>query len=342
MARIGLGSAWRCTFANEWSDKKASSYREYFGNADLRIDDVADVTTDDLPGVPTLAWASFPCQDLSLAGSGAGLKGERSGTFKVFWKLVDQMVAVKRAPKIVVLENVVGTLSSHGGRDFATLLRTMADSGYAVGALVIDAVHFLPQSRPRLFIIGVQLSGKSPASVIPASLTSAGPLEVWHTAAIRNAYAKLPKSLQDRWVWWRLPLPNKRNLSLDEVIEGAPQTVEWHTPEQTAHLLSLMSPLHLAKVETAKRLGKRIVGTVYKRTRQDENGSRIQRAEVRFDQIAGCLRTPGGGSSRQTIIVVEGKKVRTRLLAPREAARLMGVQYDYPLPARYNDSYHLF
>jgi DNA (cytosine-5)-methyltransferase 1 len=68
---------------------------------------------------------------------------------------------------------------------------------------------------------------------------------------------------------------------------------------------------------------------------------RAQRAEVRFDEIAGCLRTPGGGSSRQTIIVVHGNKVRSRLLSPREAARLMGLPDEYVLPKNYNDAYRL-
>src|SRR6185503_19158368 len=92
----------------------------------------------------------------------------------------------------------------------------------------------------------------------------------------------------------------------------------------------------------AQRLDRRIVGTVYRRSRPNENGSNTQRAEIRFDQVSGCLRTPAGGSSRQTIVTVEGKRIRSRLLSPREAARLMGVPDDYPLPSNYNDAYHLF
>jgi len=83
------------------------------------------------------------------------------------------------------------------------------------------------------------------------------------------------------------------------------------------------------------------VGAVYKRTRADENGERRQRAEVRFDDIAGCLRTPVGGSSRQTILAVDGENVKSRLLSPREAARLMGLPDSYLLPRNYNDAYHL-
>ena len=88
-------------------------------------------------------------------------------------------------------------------------------------------------------------------------------------------------------------------------------------------------------------LGRRTVGTIYRRTRPDEQGTKRQRAEVRFDEIAGCLRTPAGGSSRQTILVVEGRKVRSRLLSTREAARLMGLSDDYRLPERYNEAYHV-
>ncbi len=62
---------------------------------------------------------------------------------------------------------------------------------------------------------------------------------------------------------------------------------------------------------------------------------------MRFDDVAGCLRTPAGGSSRQLILVVEGQKVRSRLISGRETARLMGLPDDYRLPTNYNEAYHL-
>ena len=70
---------------------------------------------------------------------------------------------------------------------------------------------------------------------------------------------------------------------------------------------------------------------MFRRTRV-EDGQRRQRAEARFDGLAGCLRTPGGGSSRQILVVVDGGEVRTRLLTGREGARLMGLPDDYALP----------
>jgi DNA (cytosine-5)-methyltransferase 1 len=336
MARIGLGLAWRCTFANEWCEKKAASYRAYFGGDELRVADVARLSARRLPGAPMLAWASFPCQDLSLAGSGAGLEGERSGTFHSFWRLMRKTIAGNRAPNFIVLENVVGALTSHAGRDFATILNALVSEGYAAGALAIDAGRFLPQSRPRLFIVAIQQ-----AVPIPPGLTVSQPDPVWHTPSVRLAHSRLPERLRNAWIWWTLPAPSQPVAALSEIIEDNPTAVPWHTPEQTARIIELMSPLHREKLATAKRAAKRVVGTVYKRMRVDD-GERVQRAEVRFDGVSGCLRTPAGGSSRQIVIVVEGRRVRSRLLSPREAARLMGVPEDYPLPPNYNDAYRLF
>ena len=79
MARLGLGARWKCIFANEWCEKKASAYRAYFGpSKELKVIDIADLTLADLPASPDLVWASFPCQDVSLAGPRASLEGSRS------------------------------------------------------------------------------------------------------------------------------------------------------------------------------------------------------------------------------------------------------------------------
>jgi DNA (cytosine-5)-methyltransferase 1 len=324
MARLGLGRRWRCVFANEWSAKKAAAYTRQFGAGELRVADVATLTTADLPGAADLAWASFPCQDLSLAGNGAGLQGSRSGTFRPFWDLIDGLAREDRAPRVVAIENVVGAITSHGGRDFAEILGRMAATGYAVGPLVLDAVEFVPQSRPRLFLIGVRDG---------AARGAAGP-GFGHTRALLEAYEKLDACLRKRWLWWKLPAPPPRRLGLTDIIEDGPA---WHSAGETARLLELMSPLNRRKVERARESGERTVGTVYRRTRAGR-----QRAEVRFDGISGCLRTPAGGSSRQTVLVVEGARIRSRLLSAREAARLMGVPDDYPIPPSYNEAYHLF
>ncbi len=91
-----------------------------------------------------------------------------------------------------------------------------------------------------------------------------------------------------------------------------------------------MSPVNRAKLMAAQGSGRRAAGTVFRRTRV-EAGGKVQRAEIRFDR-AGCLRTPAGGSSRQIVMIVDGPRVRSRLLTGREMARLMGLDDSYRLP----------
>jgi DNA (cytosine-5)-methyltransferase 1 len=333
MARAGLGSSWTCLFSNDIDEKKAAAYEANWGSDGLLVKDVAKVCTCELPGTPDLVWASFPCQDLSLAGMGAGLKGRRSGTFWPFWELVKKLQIEGRGPKVVVLENVCGALTSHDGADFRSLVAALRLGGYSCGAVVIDAALFVPQSRPRLFIIGVQKSIQ-----VNDSLVREKPNAQFHTQAVLTAYKSLPDEDRAAWLWWFLPAPARREKIFADVLEN---DVPWHKPETTRALLAMMSPINRAKLEIAKKTGSKSVGAVYKRTRPDENRRKVQRAEVRFDDIAGCLRTPGGGSSRQSILVIEDGKVRSRLLSAREAARLMGLPDQYILPQKYNDAYHL-
>lgn len=333
MARAGLGTGWQCLFANDLDKRKAISYKDNWTGKGLKVEDVEKLTTSDLPGHADLVWASFPCQDLSLAGNYAGLAGSRSGVFWPFWKLMRKLRRDHRHPKIIVLENVCGALTSHGGRDFRSLINAIRSEGYRVGSLVIDAALFVPQSRPRLFIVAVRDDVR-----VSDELTLSAPESRFHTAAVRKAYNSLPTTDRKSWIWWNLPAPEKRTKNFADIIQ---HDAVWHTQMQTRALLDLMLPLHRAKVNAAKKLNERVVGAIYKRTRPDENGIKAQRAEVRFDDIAGCLRTPGGGSSRQSILVVKGSSVRSRLLTPREAARLMGLDDSYILPENYNEAYHL-
>ena len=335
MVRAGLGEGWQCLLANDLDPAKAAVYRANWGDAGLQVGDIAALTAADLPGEADLMWGSFPCQDLSVAGAGAGLGGRRSGTFHDFWALARGLAAGNRAPRIVAVENVCGALTSHGGRDFEVICQTYADAGYRPGALVINADRFLPQSRPRLFVIGV----REDVAIDPAT-TTPGADGLFHTPALRRAVDRLPDALRHRMVWWHLPEPGISNLGLESVVEAAPTDVRWHSTAETGRLLTLMSPKNLAKVEAAQRSGERRVGALYRRTRRDTAGSAVQRAEVRFD-IAGCLRTPGGGSSRQTLLVVEAGQVRSRLMSARETARLMGLPDSYRLPGSYSAACHL-
>jgi DNA (cytosine-5)-methyltransferase 1 len=332
MARLGLGREWRCVFANDIDERKALAYQEYFKSTEEWVPgDVASVKISDLPGIADLAWASFPCQDLSLAGSGGGLNAKRSGTFWPFWRLMQGLVQEGRGPRIIVLENVYGALTSHGGADFMAIAKALIESEYRFGAMVINAFHFVPQSRPRLFIIAIQRN-----SPIPESLIGNAPDPLWNPPVVITRSEEVKAFSPDSWLWWKLPPPPPRKKILADLIEENPQGVAWHSPAETNRLLGMMSEVNLAKVRKAQASKQRTVGAIYKRIRKG-----VQRAEVRFDGLSGCLRTPIGGSSRQTIMIVEGDHIRSRLLSPREAARLMGLPETYQLPEKYNDAYHL-
>jgi DNA (cytosine-5)-methyltransferase 1 len=346
MARAGLGEQWSCLFANDFDPVKTSTYIANWGDRDFVGGDVAEVLPASIRGQADLAWASFPCQDLSLAGSYVGLGRAkdnlktRSGAFWLFWSKMQSLGIENRYPRTIVLENVYGTLTSRGGKDFAAIGEVLSEAGYRFGAVVVDARRFTPQSRPRVFIICIRKD-----LWVPAELIEGGPLQEWHPRALVVAHAAMSLLARKDWIWWKLGIPPKREVSFADIVEEEPTSVQWHTQEETAYILSLMSNVNRAKVTEAKNAvsgtDKRIVGGIYRRTRPDENGVKRQRAEVRFDDIAGCLRTPSGGSSRQTIIVVESSRIRTRLLSPREAARLMGLPDTYLLPLRYNDAYHV-
>jgi DNA (cytosine-5)-methyltransferase 1 len=326
MARLGLGDAWACAFANDFDPVKAKTYRANFTDAaeHFHQGDVWALALADLPGQADLAWASSPCQDFSLAGGRAGLAGGRSSAFFGFWKLIEGLVGEGRAPRTVVIENVVGLLTSHEGADFAALCDALAAQGYRFGALEIDAGLFTPQSRPRVFVIAT----RSPTAGLE------GP-SLLHTASVRQAHARLSPTAKDAWVWWRAASPARRNTDLAALLEPD-SDVQWRSVEQTAALLALMEPRHRAKVDEMAREAGRAIGAVFRRTRAG-----VQRAEVRFDGLAGCLRTPRGGSSRQMLLIIEAGQVRSRLLTGREGARLMGLPESYQLPRTTTAALHV-
>lgn len=326
LVRLGLGPSWRSVWANDIDPKKAEIYAANFGGEEFHLGDVTKVDPATLPSPVEMAWASFPCQDLSLAGWRRGMSAERSGTFWAFWRIMRNMFDRSAHPPIIVLENVVGMLY---GEDFTGLCEALAALGMQFGALVIDARFFLPQSRPRVFVVAVD--SRVDCGRYEETFPDGSP---WFSKPVWKAWSALPRRLQDLWRWWRLPAPAAPPPGIHSIIEERPTEVEWHSKEETEKLLRLMSDVNLKKVRRAQAQPERSIGFVYKRTR---NG--IQRAEARFDGVAGCLRTPQGGSSRQIVLVIENGAVRSRLLSPREAARLMGVPDSFRLPANYNAAY---
>jgi DNA (cytosine-5)-methyltransferase 1 len=324
LMRIGLERAgWRAAFANDIEADKRRMYNDHFGGTgEFVLGDVHQLNAGDIPDI-ALATASFPCNDLSLAGARRGLDGEQSSAFWGFVNVLTKMG--KRRPPLVLLENVTGFLTSNGGNDFRDALLALNRLGYAVDALIIDAVRFVPQSRQRLFVIGTKSSEVSALNGTPR----------FYQSDCR------PPALADFMMWnadinWRVrplsSLPSTK-AKLEDVLEELPLNSKmWWSSERCEYLLNQMSPKHRAAA-TAMIHGSRIThGTVFRRVRKE--GSM---AELRTDGIAGCLRTPRGGSGRQILFAAGKGQFAVRLLSPRECARLMGVD-DYTIRVSLNQA----
>ncbi|KHK00592.1 DNA cytosine methyltransferase [Desulfovibrio sp. TomC] len=299
-------------WANDVCGKKAAVFRANHPGKPFILGSVSEVRGGDVPSA-TLSWASFPCQDLSLAGAAKGIRASRSG---LVWEWLRVMDAMDERPPVVVAENVVGLLSAHDGRHYKELHEALIGRGYRVGAIVLDAVHFVPQSRPRVFVVGVSQNVS-----IPPGLVGDGPNWL-HPAAIARV-----AETTEAFIWWKLPKPHLRRHSLSDIVDRSRPCHDEATSQKN---LALIPPAHRRRLEES---GLDVVPG-YRRIRDGR-----QVLELRFDDVAGCLRTPAGGSSRQLLVMRDGGRYKTRLLTAVEAARLMGAPRQFKLPGSDTDAY---
>jgi DNA (cytosine-5)-methyltransferase 1 len=315
LMRIGLeAEGWRIAYANDICEDKFAMYRANFEDADdhFEVEDIHEVSAADIPNV-LLATASFPCNDLSLAGARAGLRGEQSSAFYGFARVLREMRS--RRPRFVLLENVPGFLSSNYGKDFREVMLTLNKLGYSVDPFIIDALHFVPQSRQRLFVVG-ELT-KQAFSIEDRRYAA----EFFESETRPRALAEFIFNNPD--IYWRLrqlpDLPRHRK-GITSILENLPNdSLEWWNEKRTAYLLNQMSPRHRAQADQMIRRVGWSFGTVFRRVRAGRS-----MAELRVDGIAGCLRTPRGGSGRQIVVKAGFGEFYARLLTPKECARLMG------------------
>lgn len=316
LMRMGLErEGWFTEFANDIDEKKKLMYYGHFEEdwVPFSVKDVHLISADEIPTV-TLATASFPCNDLSLAGARAGL---RAGSSSAFWGFVKVLEDLKdRKPPLVLLENVTGFLTSHGGADFRDALTKLTELGYSVDTFVLDALSFVPQSRQRLFVIGILDSSVNTCS----SFHLTEPIESETRPRALTEFVKRNKQI--RWKIRPLPAPPMRQATLQNILEDLPHDApEWWSAERADYLLNQMSRRHRSEADRMISNAGWSYGTVFRRMR---NGRSM--AELRVDGVAGCLRTPRGGSGRQIIFKAGNGKYFARLLTPREAARLMGAE----------------
>ena len=319
--RMGLEAAgWRVVFSNDWSDERAQMYEGFFGE-NYQVKDIFSVAPEDVPQA-TLATCSFPCVDLSLAGKGEGINGRHSGAFWGFYDLLKRQG--EKAPPIVLLENVTGWLYSNGGKDFGVTAKSLNELGYACDVLMLNARSFVPQSRPRLFMAGVR----------SAEATDDCPYFTSRSKRLMPPRLKRLMLENNDVQWARLDIPEPPPYMDEGFSERIVERLKeddprWWSKEKVDKHLAMMPPSHLEMVKRMARQDKVSCKTFFRRRRAEG-----QRAEVRSDDIAGCLRTAVGGSGKQFIVAAGNASIRMRTLTAREYARLQGVPDRFPIAAK--------
>jgi len=307
---------WRLAYANDIDLQKRGMYDAHFRDAaeHFHLGDIHKIAADDIPDA-TLATASFPCTDLSLAGGRRGLRGAQSSAFFGFLKVLEELG--NRRPPLVLLENVLGFITSQGGNDFEEAMAALNELGYSVDPFVLDAKWFAPQSRPRLFVVATTLidSDDDPWSLIsPTRLRP--PLVTEFITSHRDI----------RWSLRDLPEPPERSeRKLEDILDNLPEDAsEWWNKDRADYLYNQMSLRHRTIADAWIRKRAWSFGTIFRRVRQQPDGHKRSMAELRYDGLAGCLRTPKGGSGRQILFKAGYGKYAARLLTPNECAKLMG------------------
>lgn len=159
---LGLSRAsnrYEVVWANQYEPSRKNQfayniYKKNFPKTPISNEDIRKINKDEIPKMDLLV-AGFPCQDYSVATSGAkGIEGEKGA----LWWEVHEVLSIKK-PNYILLENVDRLLASPGvrsnqpGRDFGIILRTLSDLGYGVSWKMINAADYgYPQRRRRTFI----------------------------------------------------------------------------------------------------------------------------------------------------------------------------------------------
>jgi DNA (cytosine-5)-methyltransferase 1 len=316
---------WDMVYANDIDPKKKRMYEAHFQDTQscFHLGDIHEIPPEQVPTV-TLATVCFPCNDLSLAGARSGLSGKQSSSFWGFIRVIEGMGT--RRPPIILLENMPGFLTSRNGQDFHEATLALNKLGYSVDAFVVDALLFVPQSRQRLFVIGIMDGVVRNEEIFDPDIQES----ILRPRRLTDFIKNHPDI---RWNIRRLPGPVSRKVSLKDILDDLPDDAEeWWAQERAERLVNQMSPRH-RKVATDMIAGSNwSYGTVFRRIRNKKS-----MAELRTDGVAGCLRTPRGGSGWQILFKAGHGKYFFRLLTPRECARLMGAD-DYRIEVPLNQA----
>lgn len=306
LAGLGLSSAGlKVTWSNDLSISKFTMFSTNSAEAEnYVVADVGSLRADQLPTGTQLAWASFPCTDLSSAGQRKGIYQGESSAFWSFLKVLERMADTK--PRIVAIENVPGLALHRDGSDLEAAILGLNELGYSVDILEIDARRFVPQSRVRIFLVAcleIQQVSEAPHELRPPYLD-----KFFNSTRLTTHRALLS------------PSPDLLESGLTDLICSLDHSDnEWWSEERIEKFEESLSATNLARLSDLQARDQVLYRTAYRRMRDS-----VPRWEIAVSDVAGCLRTASGGSSRQAVLEIDGHNLRIRWMSPREYAALMG------------------
>ena len=325
LAKLGLEDGeFTVVWSNDYDPRKKRVFDAIHGPGHVYDErDVANIRGADIPDID-LAWASFPCTDLSQAGLRAGIRGRESGAYWHFSRVLKEMG--DRAPSVIAIENVGGFVSGNEGKDLSAVLMDLKELGYQLDVIPLDAAMFVAQSRPRLFIVGAKSVPEPPVSAAESREAS--------------RLSGLLPYLNEKLVSYAPALPATQHpetfSSLAARVEEDTQVTWWDASSVSAALKSL-SPRQAARIASLRDSSVTSYRTGYRRMRLG-----VPTWEFRADERAGCLRTPKGGSSVQAVLRAGRGVVNIRWMGPAEYAELMGVNHPVTAHLRRSDQLWAF
>ena len=309
LLREGLeAEGFKVVFANDVDETKRRVYEANSDSVQFVLSDIKTLSGSDVPDVE-LAVASFPCTDVSVAGGRAGFRGKNSGLVREFLRVVKEMRS--RQPHVIVLENVLGFATSSNGDDLRVTVQMLNELGYVCDIIVLDAARFVPQSRPRIFVIAWTGGYLGPRLSFASDVRPP-----W---ILRFQEQNPGLKLRD------LPLPSLPHCSqtLADVVDKLnPNDPAWWDGDRLGKFVDSLSPIQSDRLDSLRSFYSTRWATAYRRTR---NGRAVW--EIRRDEISGCLRTGKGGSSRQALVEAANGNVRARWMSAREYCRLQGAPH---------------
>lgn len=317
LVRLGLGKRWKCQYANDFDPNKQVMYTANFSD-EIDPRDIREVHASDIPSCD-LWTASFPCNNTSIAGSYSGIKGKSSSMIHEFLRIVDE--AGEDAPHQILLENVLGFAMRDQGADLRYVLVALNELGYGVDVIVLDAKWWVPQSRRRLFVIAQRQLDEAYSLLPEESMIRPSLVTQFMQANADLAWAHIDSS----------DVRDSRPQLASIIEELPPDDPRWWDAERSNYLYSQFSDRHRLLADTMMQAPNVSYATIFRRVRKGRS-----MAELRTDGIAGCLRTPRGGSGRQILFQAGKGHFHVRLLTPRECARLQGVPDSYRITVNNN------